>query len=242
MGHMKKQQKFDFEKIHWKHRFSYGGILRNSRKGRGARPLSGKDPLHLVIKVNKECVRGGLRTYRRYFLIQKVIDRYSRKFFVKIEQVSIQNDHIHFLLRSRRRTQYQNFFRVLSGQIAQQFQKQGLLNISLVSKDQRSVTDNPKKAGRVAVTDTPGFSAQANPASFIADVSSKGEPANGSESNKLVCLWKHRPFTRVVRGWKAYRIARDYVQLNEQEVLGNIAYKRTLLRGLSAGQWEVLWA
>ncbi len=93
---MQKQQKFAFEKIHWKHRFSHGGVLRNSRKGRGARPLSGKEPLHLVLKVNKECVRWGLRTYRRYFLIQKIVDRYARKLFVKIEQISIQNDHIHF--------------------------------------------------------------------------------------------------------------------------------------------------
>ncbi|MEK6774303.1 MAG: hypothetical protein AABY64_10205 [Bdellovibrionota bacterium] len=39
--------------------------------GRGARPLSSKAPVHLVLKANKECLRGGFRTYRRYFLIQK---------------------------------------------------------------------------------------------------------------------------------------------------------------------------
>ena len=177
IGHMQRQQKFDFEKSHWKHRFSYGGVLRNSRKGRGARPLSGKDPLHLVIKVNKSCVRGGLRTYRRYFLIEKIIDRYSRKFFVKIEQVSIQNDHIHFLIRSRRRTQYQNFFRVLSGQIAQQFEKQGLLNISIISKDQRSVTDTPDFPTHTpAASSTSGFG------------TAKDRLINVDEDNKLARL------------------------------------------------------
>ncbi|MEK6774032.1 MAG: transposase [Bdellovibrionota bacterium] len=128
---MQKQQKFDFEKIHWKFRFSHGGTLRNSRKGRCARPLAGKEPLHLVLKANKDSVRGGLRSYRRYFLIQKIVDRYAQKFFVKIEQVSIQSDHVHFLVRATRRTDYQSFFRVVAGQIAQQFQKNGLLNFAM---------------------------------------------------------------------------------------------------------------
>ncbi len=197
IGHMRKQFQLDFEKTNWKFRFSHGGILRNLRKGRGARPLSGKDPLHLVLKANREYLRGGLRTYRRYFLIQKIIDRYSRKFFVKIEQVSIQNDHVHFLVRSARRAQLQNFFRVVSGQIAQQFQKQELLNMREVS-----------------VIGTRG----------------------------ALKLWKYRPFTRVVRGWKAYNVVRNYVRLNEQEALGNIPYRKERLKGLSAGEWQALWA
>ncbi len=196
---MQRQQKFDFEKIHWKFRFSHGGVLRNSRKGRGARPLSGKEPLHLVMKVNKECLRGGLRTYRRYFLIHKIIDRYSRKFFVRIEQVSIQSDHVHFLIRCQRRTQYQNFFRVVCGQIAQQFQKQGLLSFTRSRIGKNSVTGTLQK------------------------------------------LWKYRPFTRVIRGWKAYNTVRNYVQLNEQEILGNIPYRKQRLRGLSSNEWEILW-
>ncbi len=208
--------------------------MRNSRKGRGARPLSGKDPLHLVIKVNKECVRGGLRSYRRYFLIQKIIDRYSRKFFVKIEQVSIQNDHVHFLLRSRRRTQYQNFFRVLSGQIAQQFEKQGLLNFALTSKEKTSVTGTPPgEASKSAVTGTPE---NANKRAATDTLSPR------KTESQVARLWKHRPFTRVVRGWKAFQIARNYLKLNEQEALGNIAYKKNRLKGLSAGEWEILWS
>ena len=139
-GHMQKQQKFDFEKINWKFRFSHGGILRNSRKGRGQRPLSGKEPIHLVIKANKECLYGGFRSHRRYFLIQKIVDRYARKFFVKIEQISIQNDHVHFLIRASRRTQYQKFFKVVCGQIAQQFQKQGLLNFAINLQEEKAVT------------------------------------------------------------------------------------------------------
>ena len=213
MGRMQKQQKFDFEKIHWKYRFSHGGMLRNSRKGRGIRPLSRKEALHLVFKVNKDCLRGGLRTYRRYFLIQKIVDRYAQKFFVKIEQISIQNDHVHFLIRASRRTDYQSFFRVVAGQIAQQFQKNGLLNFALDLNQKKKVTDTKVKSS--SITSTP------------------------KKSKKL---WKYRPFTRVIRGWKAYRTAVSYVRLNEQEALGNIPYRKLRLTGLSAGEWEILWA
>jgi putative transposase len=117
-------------------------------------------------------------------------------FFVKVEQLSIQNDHIHILIRTHRRSHFHHFFRFVSGQIAQRFEKTGLL----------------------AVTDTP-----ANPL-------------------KGTSLWKHRPFSRVVKGWKAFVTARNYVRLNEIEALGRIPYRKSRLRGLSAGEWRILWA
>ena len=210
---MQKQQKFDFEKIHWKYRFSHGGTLRNSRKGRGTRPFSGKEPLHLVFKANKDCLRGGLRTYRRYFFIQKIVDRYAQKFFVKIEQISIQNDHVHFLIRASRRTDYQSFFRVVAGQIAQQFQKNGLLNFALYLNQKKKVTGTQEKKADTTLT-----------------------------PKKSKKLWKYRPFTRVLRGWKAYQTVINYIRLNEHEALGNIPYRKLRLKGLSSGEWEILWA
>lgn len=199
-----RQEQFSFTHTHWKFRHSHGGILRNSRKGRGARPLSGKDPLHLVLKVNRESLRSGLRSYRRYFLIHKIVDRYAKRFFIKIEQISIQNDHIHFLIRTSRRSQYQNFFRVTAGQIAQQFQRQGL------------VTGTP-------VTGTPA-------------------PAPTTPRKIALRLWKHRPFTRVVKGWRAYKIVRNYIELNEQEALHRIIYQKHRLKGLSSSEWNILWS
>ena len=54
-------------------------------------------------------------------------------------------------------------------------------------------------------------------------------------------FWKRRPFTRVVRGRTAYEIARNYVQLNEEEALGKVPYRKERLRGLSADEWETFW-
>ncbi|MEK6775038.1 MAG: hypothetical protein AABY64_13940, partial [Bdellovibrionota bacterium] len=135
------------------------------------------------------------------------------KFFVKIEQISIQNDHVHFLIRASRRTDYQSFFRVVTGQIAQQFQKNGLLNFALDLNRKKKVTDTPGKS-----------------------------TSTMSTRKKLKKLWKHRPFTRVISGWKAYKTVVSYVRLNEQEALGNIPYRKLRLMGLSAGEWEILWA
>lgn len=187
------QNQQSFIKTHWKFKYSHGGVLRQKRLGRKFRPLSKKEPIHLVFKARREHLREksfrGLLSYR---LSQKIIRRYAARFYVRIDQYSVQGDHIHLLIRCSTRFFYQAFFRVVAGQMAQRFRKEGLITI---------------------VTDTPG-------------------------SPKL---WLLRPFTRVVKGWRAYKIVRAYIQLNEKEVLGEIRYNKKRLVGLSAGEWAILW-
>lgn len=182
-----KQQTFLPLQIHWKYRHCHGGSLRNSAKGRGARPLSTKDPIHLVFKVNKVAVKSGLRHPRNFTLMNRVLKRYAAKFFVKIEQFSIQKDHVHLLIRGGRRSRLLSFMRVVAGQFAQ------------------------------GLTDTPNV------------------------KNEGPRVWEQRPFSRVIKGYRPYRIVRDYIQLNECEVNGR-PYSRTRLRGLSSEQLEELWA
>jgi hypothetical protein len=50
-----------------------------------------------------------------------------------------------------------------------------------------------------------------------------------------------RPFSRVIKGWKAYRIVKDYIQLNIKEALGEIRYNKRRLKGLSTSEWDILW-
>jgi REP element-mobilizing transposase RayT len=199
IGHNKNQKQFSLFKTHWKYQFNYGGVLRNLRKGRGQRPLSCSEPLHLVFKLNKNRLKTRtLRTSRNFKLVNHLLQKYSQKFYIKIEQVSIQSDHIHCLIRTSRRSHFHYFFRVVAGQIAQQFE-----NLEMLSPPIKS-----------SVTDTPSAELR---------------------------LWKYRPFSRVVRGYKAYLIVRDYIQLNETEITGVIHYSKNRLRGLSLGDWELLW-
>jgi hypothetical protein len=45
-----------------------------------------------------------------------------------------------------------------------------------------------------------------------------------------------------VRGYKAYNIVRDYIQLNEKEATGEIRYSKLRLRGLLPDELSRLWS
>lgn len=192
-----RQIQYSFLNVNNKHKYSAGGTLRSKKLGRGQRPLSCKEPLHLVFKVNPSRLRHKtLRSFQALKLIDQIIKKYSSKFYIQIEQISIQNDHLHLLIRTKRRSQFHSFFRVVAGQIAQIFYREGLLL-------GQSMTDTPQKG---------------------------------------TALWKFRPFTRVVRGYKAYKIVKNYIQLNEKEIRGEIKYRTSRLRGLLTHEWEILWS
>ena len=44
-----------------------------------------------------------------------------------------------------------------------------------------------------------------------------------------------------MRGYKAYLVVRDYIELNEKEVTGVIRYSKNRLKGLSMADWKLLW-
>ncbi len=195
-----------------RHQFCHGGVLRNKKLGRGRRPISCKEPLHVVFKANRYVLKEkSLRGQRSFLLVQKLIRKYALRFYVKVEQISVQGDHIHLLIRCPRRAQFHHFFRVTAGQISQVLSREGLLK-------------QPSKSffRDRAMTDTP----------LSTDVDKDCSQAK---------LWLYRPFSRVVRSWKALRTAKDYIQLNEKEALGLIKYQSQRLRGLSSRDWGVLW-
>ncbi len=218
IGHLekskhKKSKQYSFLKANL---LSHGGSLRNKRAGRGQRPLSTKESLHIVFKINFTSLRHrSLRSPFSFTLVNQIIKKYSCHFNVKIEQLSIQNDHIHLLVKTSRRSQFHHFFRVVCGQIAQRFKKEGLM---------KAVTHTPITTKTHAATKT-------NKASDTKVLALKTKPR----------LWKYRPFSRVIKGFKAYKIICNYIQLNQQEVLGVIKYQKQRLKGLSSSEWALLW-
>jgi putative transposase len=190
------------------HNLSHGGSLRSQRRGRRNRPLSCKHPLHVVFKINRSALKGhSLRTLKVFQLCQNMIRIYAKKFFIQIEQVSIQNNHIHLLIRTTRRSLYLHFFRVVAGQIAQTCHRFGLCSGHL----KKRVTDTPEEGGQ-------------------------------KTEGKKISLWKHRPFSRIVKGRRAYIIIKNYIQLNEMEATGKIAYQINRLRGMTAEDLKKLWS
>ena len=126
-----------------------GALLTGQRKS--ARPLTKKKPLHFVLKSKKKILFG-----HKAFIL-KILTTYAQKFGLKIYQISVQKDHVHFSARLHNREQYKKFIRTVTGLVA-------------------------RKLG-------PG-------------------------------LWKVRPFSRIVHWGRAYEILKDYISMNEREVLG----------------------
>ena len=218
IGHASSPKQQSLFTTKWRHRLSHGGRLRNHRDGRGQRPLSTKEPIHLVFKVYRSKLRhNSLRHSQSYLVIHRVITKYSVHFGVRVDQVSIQADHIHMLIRARRRSQFHHFFRVVAGQVSQRFKHDGMLKTASSTISTKPTHTSLRQQDLSAMTDTPEIAQSA-----------------GS-------LWKHRPFSRVVRGFRAFIIVRNYIQLNEQEAAGRIRYQKLRLRGLSMSDWEELW-
>lgn len=208
-----------FFKTQKEHRYKHGGDLRKKRAGRFKRPLSCRAPHHIVFKVNKLTLRHqSLRSIQGFSLSQNIIKKYARRFFIKVEQVSIQNDHIHMMIRTSRRSLFHNFFRVVAGQIAQQFEKEGLLRFN------QGIGREVKRNGKVVLS-----------------IPIKATDNQKNILNKKQSLWKHRPFSHLVKGYKAYKTVRDYIQLNEKEVTGTIPYRKERLKGLTKRDRELLW-
>jgi len=202
-----KQQ--SFQRTNWDHRFCYGGELRKSRFGRGIRPLSTKDPLHVVFKIRAGSLKKGLRNPVTYTLVNKLLMKYSKKFFVKIEQFSVNADHIHLLIRCYKRSLYHHFFRVLAGQIAQQLIQTAQ---QLVQSAQHLI----------------------QPAQQLTDTQNKKKKGTG--------IWMTRPWSRVIKGYTAYKTVRNYVLLNKKEAEGTISYRKERTRGLSDELLRELWS
>lgn len=73
----------------------------------------------LQLKLSMKPLRNqSFRHPRNLKLVQLLMEKHSKRFYVRIERMSYQHDHIHLLARSVRRSQFHNFFRVFAGQIA----------------------------------------------------------------------------------------------------------------------------
>ncbi len=85
MGHS--QQMF-LDKPHWRFRHTHGGTLRQKRRGRKARPISNKTPIHLVFKADRTNLKRGFRSPLGFIIVTDTLKKYSKKFFVKVEQAA----------------------------------------------------------------------------------------------------------------------------------------------------------
>lgn len=93
----------------------HGGDL-NHGKRKTKRPLDTRMPIHLVMRSKK--AKGHLTLTHYQTEITAKIHRLSKRFQISVYEQNINFNHIHLLIRGKKRVDLQNFFRALAGIIA----------------------------------------------------------------------------------------------------------------------------
>jgi putative transposase len=97
-------------------KFFGGALLQNKRKSQ--RPLTAKDSIHFVLRSEWATGRYSFLVAKNRNTIGRILDRFAKKFGVKIYQRSINSNHVHLLLKITNRSLYKAFIKSISGQIA----------------------------------------------------------------------------------------------------------------------------
>ncbi len=99
----------------------HGGSLHVGRR-RTRRPLSTKEPIHLVLKSDFATGARQLTEHRQIF--ERVLKKAARLYRIRVYGKGLARTHIHLVILGKRRIDLQNFFRVLAGHIAQEILSQ----------------------------------------------------------------------------------------------------------------------
>ncbi len=96
----------------------YGGILRNKAKNRGARPLSKKDSLHVVMRSSLAKGNWSFRNPEVMTKIGEFIQEFSSKKGIQILSLANVGNHLHLHVKITNRTLYKAWIRGLTSAIA----------------------------------------------------------------------------------------------------------------------------
>jgi putative transposase len=98
---------------------SYGGILLTKRKNRAyARPISTKQTMHLVLRSSLAIDAKSFRAPQNEKAIQKIIEKFSLKYGIRILSLANVGTHLHFHMKIARRAGYLCFIRAVTAAIA----------------------------------------------------------------------------------------------------------------------------
>lgn len=82
------------------------------------RPFSSKKPIHATMRSSWALGRYSLRRMETQNFIRATVRRLSEKWGVTVYEISINSNHLHFVVRAKTRQGFQNFLRVVAGQVA----------------------------------------------------------------------------------------------------------------------------
>jgi REP element-mobilizing transposase RayT len=114
----------------------YGGVYRRKARGRGARPLSSTQSIHLVLRSSK--AHGPRSFIKHRSLISRLVESQAKNAHVRVISWANVGNHLHLHIQLPRmfRESYRKFVRGLTGAIALR-----MLQASRCKKRVRSVKD-----------------------------------------------------------------------------------------------------
>ena len=111
----------------------FGGSLINGRR-KGARPLSAGQALHLVLKSQWATAADKFTTRANKPAVEEIIIITAKRYGIKIYRQAICANHIHLMVRSKRRWLYRAFIAVLTGLIAQHIMRRQSFRVFMNTK------------------------------------------------------------------------------------------------------------
>lgn len=175
-------------------RFFGGSLLHGRRKT--PRPLNIKEAIHFVLRSQFGYGLRSFRSAKNQKIIDRILDKASAKYRVKIYRRAVQSNHIHLVLKVPSRTAYKAFIAVISGKIAQ------------AMMDYSSFKDF---LFQLALEESCGLSKAPGEGAIKA-------PYQGQ------AFWEYRPFSRILYWGKDYNTTIAYLLKNTLEALGFIPY------------------
>lgn len=96
----------------------HGGTHRKRRWGRGARPISTRDTMHLCLKSSKAQGPWSFREQKNKHTLICLLDKFAQKNGARIHSVANSGNYIHVHLRFTTRHTYRAFIRGVTSAIA----------------------------------------------------------------------------------------------------------------------------
>lgn len=101
-----------------KPRLEHGGDTDRGKR-KQARPFSSRRPLHVTLRSSRARGLWSLRRKANEAAVVEELEKAARRYGVKVYEMAIVDNHIHALVRARRREALANFLRFVAGRIAQ---------------------------------------------------------------------------------------------------------------------------
>lgn len=98
-------------------RLEHGGELSVGRR-KLARPVAVRHPMHVVLRSSLATGAWSLRRRKNRERVARELGRFACRFGIRIYQAANSGNHLHLLVRARRRLDFQNFLRAVAGAIA----------------------------------------------------------------------------------------------------------------------------